>query len=165
MRSEATAIRLTGWIVVRGIRWRPLLGAGVTVLMTAVLVQPPLQTAAAVPTKADPVLYAQSQAHPSQPFSVIVRETRPATGTAEDLVRTLGGRVLRELGIVGGFAARVPGSAVPSLTSSPTVWRVWGDAAIHMAGVDMNKYDTYASNSVGGHEINVSRAAEEYRGR
>ena len=64
-------------------------------------------------------------ADPSQPFSVIVRETRPATGTAEDLVRTLGGRVLRELGIVGGFAARVPGSAVPSLTSSPTVWRVW----------------------------------------
>jgi serine protease AprX len=164
MRSEATAIRLTGWNVVRGIRWRPLFGAGVTVLVTAVLLQPPVQTAAAVPTKADPVLYAQAQAHPSKSFSVIVREGRPGTGTAEDLVRTLGGRVLRELGIVGGFAARVPGSAVSTLTSSPAVWRVWGDASIRMAAVNMANYDRVAPNTTWREAINLPQASRRYNG-
>jgi serine protease AprX len=97
-------------------------------------------------------------------LSVIVREAEPGSMAAEDLVSGAGGRVTRELPLVGGFSARVPGSAMIRLSSSPIVWRVWADSRIRMAGVDMNKYDTYAGNSVWRDAINLSQATRKYTG-
>ena len=139
MRSAAIAIRLPRWeVVLRGVRWRGLAGAVFALLVTAVLIQPPVSNHPAVRAKVDPALSALARALPSRTFPVIVRETRPASTFAEDLVRAAGGRVSRELPLVGGFAARVPGSAVARLSSSPVVWRVWGDAPIRVAGESLH---------------------------
>ena len=162
--TQAVAVRLTGWTVAWGIKWTRAAGASLVLLIAALFVQPPTAAAPALASKADPALFSQAAAHPAQTFSVIVREETPATTGAEDLVRRLGGRVTHELGIVGGFSATVPGSAVSALTASPLVWRVWGDAPIHANGVDMNKYDTYAANSVWRDAINLSQASKKYNG-
>src|SRR5207247_457802 len=95
---------------------------------------PAAGTTTGAPAKADPALYARAVAHPSQSFSVILREATPGSTTAENLVRSLGGRVTHELRIAGGFSATVPGSAVPALTSSPAGMDRFGHGT-HMAGI------------------------------
>ena len=67
---------------------------------------------------------------------VIVRKTAPGSTEAERLVRELGGTVVRELPIVGGFAARVQAARVPLLLGSPAVRRVWPDGRVRMRGLD-----------------------------
>ena len=52
---------------------------------------------------------------------VIVRTTRGATGTAEQAVIKLGGRVDRDLTLVDGFVAQVPEHAISELRSVPGV--------------------------------------------
>src|SRR5438874_13361410 len=87
MRSAAIAIRLPRWeVVLRGVRWRGLAGAVFALLVTAVLIQPPVSNHPAVRAKVDPALSALARALPSRTFPVIVRETRPASTFAEDLV-------------------------------------------------------------------------------
>src|SRR5205814_5715750 len=138
----AVAIQLRRWHVANSVRWFVrTVPAAVVLTLVAVIVQPPVSQAAGVPAKADPVLFSRAQAHPEQAFSVIVRESDPRSPTAEGLVRSLGGHVTHELSIVGGFSATVPGSAVSALTSSPLVWRVWGDARVRMASTNMGSYD------------------------
>src|SRR5438477_6106847 len=112
--TDAAVVRPSGWTVLRGIRWTRALGGLIVLFVAALFIQPPVQSAPAVPAKADPQLYAQADAHPAQTFPVIVREEVPSSSTAEDLVARLGGHVTRELSIVGGFAAPVPGLAVPA---------------------------------------------------
>src|SRR5439155_5205029 len=101
---------------------------------------------------------------PHQTFSVIVREADPASSGAEDLVRSLGGHITHELQIVGGFSATVPGSAVRALTASTLVWRVWGDGHIHMAGVNMGQFDTWAPNTLWKAATRVQDATSKYNG-
>ena len=79
-------------------------------------------------------------------------------------MKSLGGRVTHELGIVGGFSALVPGSAVPELSASPLVWRVWGDAPVHMQGVSMGQYDYAAANTVWKQVINLPKTNNQYTG-
>ena len=170
--TEACAVPVSGWTVLRAVKWTVLhavrwtrvIGTGVVLLVAALFIQPPAQGAPAAPAKADPSLYAQSVAHPSETFPVIVREAAPNTDSAESLVKSLGGRVTHELGIVGGFSALVPGSAVPELSASPLVWRVWGDAPVHMQGVSMGQYDYAAANTVWKQVINLPKTNNQYTG-
>ena len=170
--TEACAVPVSGWTVLRAVKWTVLhavrwtrvIGTGVVLLVAALFIQPPAQGAPAAPAKADPSLYAQSVAHPSETFPVIVREAAPNTDSAESLVKSLGGRVTHELGIVGGFSALVPGSAVPELSASPLVWRVWGDAPLPMQGVSMGQYDYAAANTVWKQVINLPKTNNQYTG-
>src|SRR5438309_865071 len=157
--TNAVAVRPHGWNVARGIRWvRRAVPSALVLLIAALFVQPPVQAAAGIPAKADPLLYSRALAHPVTTFPVIVRETTPSSTAAEDLVRSLGGHVGRELRIVGGFSADVPGSAVPTLTSSPMIWRVWGDASVHVQSVNMGSYDSVGANTIWQKTINLPNA-------
>jgi serine protease AprX len=165
MTTQATALRLDGWNVVHGVRrLRRVLPALLTVFIAALLIQPPVAGAPSTSVKADPVLSAQVAAHPTQDFSVIVRETAPSSADAETLVRQLGGHVTRELRLIGGFAAVVPGSAVSKLASSALVWRVWGDAPIRVASTNLSRYDTYGANSVWRDAILYGKVVGKYDG-
>ena len=130
----------------------------VVALIAASVVLPAAAGGSPQPSKADPALYSQAQRHPMAELPVIVRELSPRTSTAEDLVRSLGGRVSHELPIVGGFSAAVPGGVVPKLTASPDILRVWGDARIGMSTVDMDQYDSYPVNTVWKTTINLLQA-------
>jgi serine protease AprX len=70
---------------------------------------------------------------PAASVTVIVRGQAP--GSAERLVRELGGTVTRDLPLVGGFSARVPAGRLPSLLGSPAVGQVWPDGSIGMRGL------------------------------
>ncbi len=84
--------------------------------------------------------------------SVIVRESDPATDAAELLVAHLGGTVVEDLAVIGGFSAVVPDGSVPVLGSSPAVASVtpnaevkltfdeWGDGASDLAGFAPKDY-------------------------
>src|SRR4051812_26923 len=100
MRQQAVALQLPGWRVAQAVRWcKRALPAALALLVAAIVVQPPYQSAQAVPSKADPALFSLAKAHPSSTFSVIVRETQPGSTAAEDVVRSLGGSVTHELRI------------------------------------------------------------------
>ncbi|TMK45179.1 MAG: peptidase S8 and S53 subtilisin kexin sedolisin [Actinobacteria bacterium] len=129
----------------------------VALVLGTLLIQPAVE-ARTLPEKADPALYAMAESHPDARLPVIIREAAPTTSSAERLVRFLGGSVTHELPIVGGFSAVVPGSAVPRLTASSDVARVWGDGRVRMATVDMDQYDTYPINTVWRSAINLLQA-------
>ena len=75
---------------------------------------------------------------------VIVRGHQGSSGAAERIVLDLGGRIGRELSIIGGFTASVPVASVPELRSSPAVLSVTPDASVHLLGtvdgIDPKKY-------------------------
>src|SRR5438270_4151928 len=166
MTERAVAIRLSSWRVTGHVRWATrTLSAAVVLAIAALLVQPPVQAATGIPAKADPALYAQAKADPARTFPVIVREAQPRSTAAEDPVRALAGHVTHELAIIGGFSATVPGSAVSSLTSSPLVWRVWGDGRLRVASVDMSKYDLEAANAVWKDSVRLTQVSSTYTGQ
>jgi serine protease AprX len=78
--------------------------------------------------------------------AVIVHETLPSTDAAEGLVVALGGRVTRELPLVGGFAATIPGDRLHTLIREDGIAGVWADAHIRMASTGTNQYDTWEPN-------------------
>ena len=80
--------------------------------------------------------------------AIIVHEAIPATDAAERLVVSLGGRVTRELPLVGGFAAAIPGDRLSDLTRQDSVAGVWADAHLQMASTGTNQYDSSAPNLV-----------------
>jgi serine protease AprX len=108
--------------------------------------------------KADPALLRAAQAAPASTLPVIVRESRPASADAEGVVRSLGGTVTRELPIIGGFSARVPATSVGSLAETSSVLRLWGDARLHMTGVNMGQYDSASPNTVWRQELKLPQA-------
>jgi serine protease AprX len=164
MTEQAVAIQLQSWRVAGSIRWlKRAVPAALVIALAAMFVQPPVASTAAVPGKADPALYQLAQANPGRTFTVIVRETQPASTAAEDLVKSLGGRITHELPIVGGFSAQVPGSAVSSLTTSPMVWRVWGDAKLHMDSVTPAP-GSAATNTVWQKTIGLDQIRNTYNG-
>lgn len=91
--------------------------------------------------KADPSLLRIGDRDPGSALSVIVRETRPASRDAEELIDQLRGHVSQQLPIVGGFSARLPVQALPSLLESPAVARVWGDGRVRMNILDLGLLD------------------------
>jgi serine protease AprX len=165
VNEHAVAVRPSGWRILASVRWsRRLAPAALVLTIAALFVQPPVQAVTGIPAKADPALYTRAAAHPAQTFPVIVREQQPGSSAAEDLVRSLGGHVTHELSLVGGFSATVPGSAVSALTSSPLVWRVWGDAKITSQGVNYSKYDYVAANTVWKQAIGLPQVQSSYTG-
>lgn len=74
---------------------------------------------------------------------VIVREAPGAGGEAEALVQRLGGTVGRQLGIIGGFAAAVPASALGRLRASGAVHAVTENQPVRLhtiGGFDAKSY-------------------------
>lgn len=68
--------------------------------------------------------------------AVIVRSTADAVAGAERLVVSLGGRVDLPLGIINGFRATVPASALARLAHAPQIWSITPDAPVHMNAID-----------------------------
>jgi len=107
-------------------------------------------------------LAAPAPASPPAPASapatvaVLVRERAPETDAAERLVRASGGEVTRALGLIDGFAARVPRAALPALRAAPAIQHLWHDAPVrpamaHESGLDVPEsleYDDDAPNAV-----------------
>jgi serine protease AprX len=105
-------------------------------------------TSGTTATRVDPGLLRAARHAPSSSLEVIVREAIPASSSAEELVRSLGGTVTRELGLVGSFAARLPARAIDRLGAAPSVIRVWGNARLTTEGYGIGKYDTKDPNFV-----------------
>ncbi len=108
--------------------------------------------------KADPSIVAAMAGPDSRTVSVIVRETRPASRAAEDLVRAQGGRITHQLSIVGGFSARIPARGLDALVASPAIARISGDGRLRMNGVDMRQYDVAAANVVWRQVVRIPQA-------
>ena len=66
--------------------------------------------------------------------SVVVVETSPHTSVAEQAVLALGGRVTRDLPIVGGFAADVPAASLSAVRAAAGVREVVAAPAVHFDG-------------------------------
>ncbi len=96
-----------------------------------------------VQVKAHPALLQDAEDGGRAAFPLIVRESDPSSPDAEGAVERLGGTVIHQLPIVGGFSARLPGASLPGLLSSPSVARVWGDGRVHMSGHDDEDPDSW----------------------
>ncbi len=96
-----------------------MLAAGLALSLAAIVgVQPQPDASAILAAKVDPGLVRDAATAPGSTLHVILRETIPASESAEHLVQGLGGTVTTELPIVGSFAATVPASALVSLARS-----------------------------------------------
>jgi serine protease AprX len=141
-------------------RHRPLAAcvAGVALITVTALV--PVGAAARIPQgKADPAVARAARTNPDAELRLIVRETVPSSVDAERLVTALGGDVGRRLAIVGGFAARLPGSRLADLVASNAVARVWGDGRITVNAIDMGQFDTWPANTIWQKTIRLPLAA------
>ena len=134
--------------------------AGLGLLAGVFAVNVPQAFAANAAGKVDPGLLRVALAQPGRTITVIVRESVPASDVAENLVTGLHGTVVRELPIVGGFTAHIPGSAVAVLAASPAVRRVWGDARLHMNSVNMAQFDAMPINTTWQGVVNLGQARD-----
>jgi serine protease AprX len=106
----------------KGLSWDHKTGKGTSLLAALAMI------AALLPMAATP-----SVAADDTPVEVIVRELTPLTDTAETLVQTIGGAVLENLEIIGGFTATVPASMVDTLATDPSVSAVTPNAALRLS--------------------------------
>ena len=119
----------------KGLSWDHKTGKGTSLLAALAMIL------ALLPMAATP-----SVATDDTPVEVIVRELAPLTDTAETLVERVGGAVLENLEIIGGFTATVPASMVDTLATDPSVSAVTPNAALQLSsagwtdatGVDPN---------------------------
>ncbi|GLY98568.1 hypothetical protein Acsp02_58220 [Actinoplanes sp. NBRC 103695] len=94
----------------------------------------PLRTAAAAALALGivaPAVPASAGASTGSVDVVVRADSATATGAAETLVRDAGGTVRRDLGVIAGFAATVPGSVVRGLRGLPGV-HVTEDAPVRL---------------------------------
>jgi serine protease AprX len=69
----------------------------------------------------------------TSPRQTVVVMTTPSRGAAaEKLVRAVGGQVTRELSVIDGFIAAVPGTAVSALAALPGVRSVTPNRPVHL---------------------------------
>ncbi|MDP9242902.1 MAG: S8 family serine peptidase [Actinomycetota bacterium] len=73
----------------------------------------------------------QQQAGSTSTASVIVLKAPGAGSGPEEAVQSLGGDVRLHLGIIHGFSAQVPQSAIPRLAATPGVQAVTPDRTVH----------------------------------
>jgi subtilisin family serine protease len=107
-------------------------------------------------------------------LDVIVRESIPATDTAEMVVLSLGGSVNDELGVIGGFTASIPDDALTSVALHPAVVSVTEDLSLQSQSAgwqDATNLGEYAPRSHKGSLLHTGRAigvdqywAESYTG-
>ena len=72
---------------------------------------------------------------------VIVRETTPKSNTAENFVTRLGGTVVQQLSIIGGFSANIPASALESLSASSAIEAVTPDGTVQLLDKEFGQID------------------------
>jgi Subtilase family len=89
-----------------------------------------------------------------RPLDVIVRGFSGHVADAERAVSAAGGHVLRRLGIIDGFVARVPSSSVPSLRTTPAVRSITPDARVKLSHV----IDGFDGATDAGSMYNTARA-------
>ena len=94
-----------------------------------------------------PALGRRAAAYPSSTYSVIVRERHPASAAAETLVRGAGGRVTKELPLIGAFAATISGRGLARLSSAPAIRSLWSNGWVHMESA-LSRYDSSPPNTV-----------------
>lgn len=114
--------------------------------------------------KVDPALVTAATVAPGSTLPLIVRETVPASDTAERRVRELGGTVERELSIVGGFSATLPASSLGELARSDAVGIVWGDGEIRTQSTGTSVYDSWDPNSAWRKAIRLPQMDDAYTG-
>jgi Subtilase family len=71
---------------------------------------------------------------------VIVRSAPGGGDAAQSAVAALGGRVVRHLSIIDGFAASIPLGTLPALRSQPSVTSVSPDAAVTLTGTGFDGF-------------------------
>jgi hypothetical protein len=72
---------------------------------------------------------------------VIVRSTAESLAAAQRRVVSEGGRIDLMLGIINGFKATIPVSALTTLANARSIWQITPDAPIHMNGMSDYGYD------------------------
>ena len=126
-----------------------------------------LALAAALLVSAAP---AQAAAPPHRTANVVVVERAAASPAAERAVRRLGGTVGRSLPLAGGFAARVPATALPALRRVSSVAGVWRDARVAMRSGrdclpgDANCYDALPPEATWQRAVGLDRVPNKYQG-
>ena len=126
-----------------------------------------LALAAALLVSAAP---AQAAAPPHRTANVVVVERAAASPAAERAVRRLGGTVGRSLPLAGGFAARVPATALPALRRVSSVAGVWSDARVAMRSGrdclpgDANCYDALPPEATWQRAVGLDRVPNKYQG-
>jgi len=109
-------------------------------------------------------------AAPHRTAKVVVVERAPASAAAERAVRRLGGTVGRSLPLAGGFAARVPSTALPALRLASSVAGVWSDARVAMRSGrdclpgDAACYDALPPEAAWQRAIGLDRVPNKYQG-
>ncbi len=76
--------------------------------------------------------FAPSPAVASGNVDVIVRETNPATTTAETLIERLGGTVRDHLTLIGGFTATIPAGALDLVATNPAIESAVTDDSVQL---------------------------------
>jgi serine protease AprX len=72
---------------------------------------------------------------------VIVRSTAESVASAERAVQRAGGSIDLQLGIINGFKATIPQSALAALALSPFIWAMTPDSPVTMQGGGDSGYD------------------------
>src|SRR5215203_3339841 len=67
-------------------------------------------------------------------IDILVGKLNPADQGAERFVRATGGEVLRHLGVIDGFSARLPRHALPALSALPGVRFATPNSSLHVLG-------------------------------
>ena len=140
-------------------------GAAAVLILAGTLAGPAadvLDTPTFPATKVDPGVADAVVQTPDATVRVIVRETVPASASAEALVRSLGGRVTNQLPIVQGFSARLSAEDVPALARSSAVELVWGDATVEMSST--SSYNTGDPNTAWRRSIRLTHVEDSYTG-
>jgi serine protease AprX len=129
---------------------------------------------AAVVALAAALLVSAAPAHASaaahRTAKVVVVERAPASAAAERAVRRLGGSVGRSLPLAGGFAARVPATALAALRRASSVAGVWSDARVAMRSGrdclpgDSSCYDALPPEATWQRAIGLDRVPNRYQG-
>jgi serine protease AprX len=84
---------------------------------------------------------------PSRSFvPVVVHERTPATHSAEQLIKAVGGRVTRPLPLIGGFAADVPADRLSMLGPDGPIAGMYVDGRIRMASIGTEAWDDLEPN-------------------
>ncbi len=103
---------------------------------------------------------------------LVVRERTPSSQAAEQLVRRLGGRVRRQLPLLGGFAATVPAARVAALQHSPAIRAVYRDARLQPltlpSGCDETQpacFATLAPETTWQTAVRLHEVSSKYRGQ
>lgn len=120
---------------VRGLSWDSDGGRGRTATALIVLTAMFLALLGATPAKA--------QDEPT--IDVIVRESDPATSTAESAVTALGGVVGEQIELIGGFTATIPASKLTRLLASPGVEAATPDSTVSLLGNSFGENSEAAS--------------------